>query len=155
MARERVITEKHDTLHHFAVKNLNFSLSVLLSRYCNSHLQVLGLVPKKTRRKKASESHDHVDKESTVNSMRDTPTRADVSSIHGSQDMIFVSPVTLPHRPKKHKSRPPKKHPDIPAIAELKACLETSKRDREDLFSSYGKFVLILVDFLSKNPPET
>ncbi|KAK3702890.1 hypothetical protein QZH41_014154 [Actinostola sp. cb2023] len=105
--------------------------------YCNSHLQVLGLVPKKTRRKKASESQDTVDKEST-HSMRDSQPRADVSTIVGHQNMPFISPVVHQHRHKKQKTKIQKKEPDIPAISELKECLKTSKRDREDLFESYG-----------------
>lgn len=34
-----------------------FLIRFLLFRYCNSHLQVLGLVPKKSRKKKASEQN--------------------------------------------------------------------------------------------------
>lgn len=107
----------------------------LFFRYCNSHLQVLGLVPKKTRRKKASESQDSIDKE-TTHSTRDA--RADVASISNNQKMPFVSPVVRSHRHKKQRSKIQKKQPDIPAISELKECLKTSKRDRDNLFHNYG-----------------
>lgn len=107
-------------------------------RYCNSHLQVLGLVPKKTRRKKASESQDSIDKDSSPHTTRDAfQHRADVP-IPDHQKMAFTSPVVQQHRSKKRRKQQ-KKDPDIPAIVELKECLTRSKRDRQNLFESYGK----------------
>lgn len=105
-------------------------------RYCNSHLQVLGLVPKKTRRKKASESQDPIDKESSHTTRDAFQHRADVS-VPEHQKMAFTSPVVQQHRSKKRKKQP-KKDSDIPAIVELKECLKRSKRDRQNLFESYG-----------------
>lgn len=131
--------------------DFNFLFHKLISRYCNSHLQVLGLVPKKTRRKKASECQDSVDKESTQ-SMRDSSQpRADVSTILGHQNMSFISPVVPQHRHKRQKTKIQKKVPDIPAICELKECLKRSKQDREDLFESYGENYKLWIVFHFKN----
>lgn len=60
-------------------------------------------------------------------------------SIPDHQKMAFISPVVHQQRYKKQKIKVQKKDPDIPVISELKECLKTSKRDRENLFESYGK----------------
>lgn len=67
-------------------------------------------------------------------------------SVPEHQTMAFTSPVVQQHRPKKRKKQQ-KKDPDIPAIAELKECLEISKRDRQNLFESYGKELFITSDY--------
>ena len=112
-------------------------------RYCNSHLQVLGIVPKKNRKKKPSESL-----ESNANFLpnsADTNFKLDgVVMTHHKTSMVFVPPVVVPFHRKKAKLHSEKEEVSIPAVHELKERHKQFQRDRHNLFSSYGKFNSVL-----------
>lgn len=116
----------------------NFYRSVYIFRYCNSHLQVLGIVPKKNRRKKPSEGCD-----SEVNSSSSTSeskARTDVLTTPASTNMSSNPPQLYPFRLKKPKNVPQKRtYTNIPAIEELRDSRRKWQKDRADLFKIYGK----------------
>lgn len=127
--------------------NLNFCRSVYLFRYCNSHLQVLGIVPKKNRRKKPGEGC-----ESEVNSSSSTSesrARTDVLTTPASTNMSSIPPQLYPFRLKKPKNIPQKRaYTNIPAIEELRESRRKWQKDRADLFKIYGKNIRNFVAFL-------
>lgn len=108
------------------------------NRYCNSHLQVLGIVPKKNRRKKPCETG-----ENEVNSSSSTcesTLRTDVLTSPCSSNMSSLPPQIFPVRLKKPKTQPMKRsYTNIPAIEELRDGRKKWRKDRADLFSIYGK----------------
>lgn len=118
--------------------NSNFYRSVYFFSYCNSHLQVLGIVPKKNRRKKPGEGC-----ENEVNSSSSTSeckARTDVLTTPASTNMSSIPPQLYPFRLKKPKNVPQKRtYTNIPAIEELKDSQRKWQKDRADLFKIYGK----------------
>lgn len=104
--------------------------------YCNSHLQVLGIVPKKNRRKKPCETG-----ENEVNSSSSTcesTLRTDVLTSPCSSNMSSLPPQIFPVRLKKPKTQPMKRsYTNIPAIEELRDGRKKWRKDRADLFSIY------------------
>lgn len=118
--------------------NSYFERSLYLFRYCNSHLQVLGIVPKKNRRKKPGEVV-----ESEVNSSSSTTeskARTDVLTTPASTNMSSIPPQLFPYRSKKPKNQPQKKvYTNTPAIEKLRESRKKWKKDRADLFKIYGK----------------
>lgn len=104
--------------------------------YCNSHLQVLGIVPKKHRKKKLSESH-----ESSTNSL---PSSSEVNFqpdgvvTQHTTSMVFVPPMVVPFHRKKMRLSTEKKEAGIPAIDELKKRQKYLQRRKHNLFSVYG-----------------
>ncbi|XP_032222147.2 INO80 complex subunit D-B isoform X2 [Nematostella vectensis] len=105
--------------------------------YCNSHLQVLGLVPKKSRKKKASESIES-DVDSVSNATVESRIKADVPPHLIAEKMAFLSPPVFPHRQKKIKSRINKKQPEILVTNKQKAHNKRPHGNNQDLFSFYG-----------------
>ncbi|XP_078376847.1 uncharacterized protein LOC144660154 isoform X3 [Oculina patagonica] len=105
--------------------------------YCNSHLQVLGIVPKKVRRKKPGEGV-----ESEVNSsssISESKGRTDVLTTPALTNMPSIPPQLFPFRLKKPKNQPQKRaYTNIPAIEELRESRRKWQKDRADLFKIYG-----------------
>ena len=116
--------------------------SCYLFRYCNSHLQVLGIVPKKNRRKKPGEGVEC--EANSSSSTTECKARTDVLATPASTNMSSI-PTLFPYRSKKPKNQPPKKnYANSPAIEELRESRRKWQKDRADLFKIYGK------DFLQK-----
>lgn len=118
--------------------DLNFVVPFKFFRYCNSHLQVLGIVPKKNRRKKPGEGC-----ESEVNSSSSTSEskgRTDVLTTPASTNMSSIASQLYPFRLKKAKIVPQKRtYTNIPAIEELRDSRRKWQKDRADLFQIYGR----------------
>lgn len=99
---------------------------------------MLGIVPKKNRRKKPSEGC-----ESEVNSSLSTSeskARTDVLTAPASTNMSSIPPQLYPFRLKKPKNVPQKRtYTNIPAIEELRDSRRKWQKDRADLFKIYGK----------------
>lgn len=104
--------------------------------YCNSHLQVLGIVPKKNRRKKPGDGG-----ESEVNSsssIAESKLGTDVLATPGSTNMSSLPPQIFPFRLKKVRSQPQtKNYTNTPAIEELRQSRKKWRKDRADLFTIY------------------
>lgn len=111
--------------------------SCYLFRYCNSHLQVLGIVPKKNRRKKPGEGVEC--EANSSSSTTECKARTDVLATPASTNMSSI-PTLFPYRSKKPKNQPPKKsYANSPAIEELRESRRKWQKDRADLFKIYGK----------------
>lgn len=115
-----------------------FQRGFSLNRYCNSHLQVLGLVPKKSKRKKASESGggetDH------LILAPEQKRKPDVSSASASTNNFSNPAMAFSFRQKRPKVKSQGlTEPKIPAIEELKESRKKMRQDRTDLFTIYGK----------------
>lgn len=110
-------------------------------RYCNSHLQVLGIVPKKNRKKKPIESIES-NSNSVLNSS-ETNFKLDGVMAH-TTSMVFVPPMAIPFQRKKTKLHTEKKETFIPAVCEVKDRYKLSQRGRHNLFSVYGKSISVL-----------
>lgn len=108
------------------------------NRYCNSHLQVLGIVPKKNRRKKPGETGEsELDSSSSTT---ESKLRTDVLQTPSSTNMSSLPPQIFPLRPKKHKIQPQtRNYNSNPAIEELTESRKKWRKDRDDLFGIYGK----------------
>ena len=101
-------------------------------------MQVLGIVPKKNRRKKPGDGG-----ESEVNSsssIAESKLGTDVLATPGSTNMSSLPPQIFPFRLKKVRSQPQaKNYTNTPAIEELRQSRKKWRKDRADLFTIYGK----------------
>lgn len=99
---------------------------------------MLGIVPKKVRRKKPGEGV-----ESEVNSsssISESKGRTDVLTTPALTNMPSIPPQLFPFRLKKPKNQPQKRaYTNIPAIEELRESRRKWQKDRADLFKIYGK----------------
>lgn len=107
--------------------------------YCNSHLQVLGIVPKKNRRKKPGETGEsELDSSSSTT---ESKLRTDVLPTPSSTNMSSLPPQIFPLRPKKHKIQPQtRNYNSNPAIEELTESRKKWRKDRDDLFGIYDMY---------------
>lgn len=103
--------------------------------YCNSHLQVLGIVPKKNRRKKPGEGVEC--EANSSSSTTECKVRTDVLATPAT-NMSSIPTQLFPYRSKKPKNQPQKKiYAKSPAIEELRASRRKWQKDRADLFKIY------------------
>lgn len=123
----------------FARSNSNFLTFFYRFRYCNSHLQVLGIVPKKIRRKKPGDGVENGVNSSSTTS--ESKARTDVLlTTPASTNMPSIPPQLFPFRLKKPRNQPQKRaYTNIPAIEELRESRKKWQKDRTDLFKIYGK----------------
>lgn len=107
--------------------------------YCNSHLQVLGIVPKKTRRKKPEETGEsELDSSPTTAELK---LRTDVLTTPSSTNMSLLPPQIFPFRLKKPKIQPqPMNYTNIPGIEELRESRKKWHKDKGDLFTIYDMY---------------
>lgn len=117
-------------------------MAFLFVRYCNSHLQVLGIVPKKNRKKKPSESTES--NSNSILNTSETSLKLDCGMTHHTTSMVFVPPAAIPFHRKKTKVHLEKKEVSIPAGCELKERHKLRQRGTCNLFSVYGKFSFVL-----------
>ncbi|KAJ7389824.1 INO80 complex subunit D [Desmophyllum pertusum] len=105
--------------------------------YCNSHLQVLGIVPKKIRRKKPGDGVENGVNSSSTTS--ESKARTDVLlTTPASTNMPSIPPQLFPFRLKKPRNQPHKRaYTNIPAIEELRESRKKWQKDRTDLFKIY------------------
>ena len=126
-----------DVADYFLALTTRFNY-LYFNRYCNSHLQVLGIVPKKTRRKKPEETGEsELDSSPTTAELK---LRTDVLTTPSSTNMSLLPPQIFPFRLKKPKIQPqPMNYTNIPGIEELRESRKKWHKDKGDLFTIYGK----------------
>ena len=102
---------------------------------------MLGIVPKKNRRKKPGEGNDGDANSSSLESK----SRTDVLPTPATTNVLSLPPQVFSFRPKKPRNQPTKKVANNPAVEEWRESRKKWRRDTADLFTIYGKRFCIFV----------
>ena len=119
-----------------------FVIPFFTFRYCNSHLQVLGLVPKKSRKKKSSEQNVNTTKHiaKSLNTEMLLPThRPSQNVISKRSERATVPSETLKSSPEQRASRKAKLLSFNPSLSKLVSTYSQVERQNRNLLAFYGK----------------
>lgn len=118
------------------------SFASLLCRYCNSHLQVLGLVPKKSRKKKNSEhsvnTAKHIAKSTTAQTLLPNHRVSQNAVLKRSDKAIGCSEI-LKTSPEQRASRKAKLLTSNPLLSKLVSTYSQTNSQKRNLLPFYGK----------------
>lgn len=126
----------------------------LLFRYCNSHLQVLGIVPKKSRKKKSNDQNE------TNAQPTSKTTHTEIISCRTSQNCVVrraertvaVTGTSKPS-PDERSLRKAKILSANPLLCELVDTYSRANSHRQDLLSYYGELLNICLSISLKFCP--
>ena len=119
-------------------------------RYCNSHLQVLGLVPKKSRKKKniehnvnTAKSPKHIAKSSATDTLWPNHRVSQNAVFKRSEKAIGCSEI-LKTSPEQRASRKANLLTSNPLLSKLVSTYSQTNKQKRNLLPFYGKSLRII-----------